>query len=180
VKVLRYPDHIKIYHRRELLIEYALPPVEAKNQKFYPPDRPQPRRQPKDRKNPTVEEEKILRSFSETLDTYLDFVLKERTGKQRHRFIRDLFRLQQKLSPDLFEKAVSRAFSYRVTDPDTVYRIAVLQMKEANYQVPFVTVDEAFRNRPSFVEGRFTDEADLTRYTTPTEAENGSGPFDDA
>ena len=67
-----------------------------------------------------------------------------------------------------------------MTDPDTIYRIAVLQMKEANYQVPFVTVDEAFKNRPSFVEGRFTDEADLTRYTTPTEAENGSGSIDDA
>jgi hypothetical protein len=180
VKVLRYPDHIKIYHRRELLIEYTLPPVEAKNKKFYPPDRPQPRRQPKDRKNPTGEEEKILRSFSEMLDTYLDFALKERPGKQRHRFIRDLFRLHQRLSPDLFEKAVARAFSYRVTDPDTVYRIAVLQMKEANYQVPFVTVDEAFKNRPSFMEGRFTDEADLTRYTTPIEVENGSGSIDDA
>ena len=99
MKVLRYPDHIKIYHRRELLIEYTLPPVEAKNKKFYPPDRPQPRRQPKDRKNPTGEEEKILRAFSETLDTYLDFALKERPGKQRHRFIRDLFRLHAKAFP---------------------------------------------------------------------------------
>jgi hypothetical protein len=180
VKVLRYPDHIKIYHRRELLIEYQLPAVDVKNKKFYPPDRPKPRHEPKDRKNPTGEEEKILRSFSETLDSYLNFVLKERTGRQRHQFVRDLFRLHQRLSPELFEKAVSRALSYRVADPDTVCRIAVLQMKEANYEVPFVPVDEKFRNRPSFLEGRFTDEVDLTRYTTPGEDENGSGPFEDA
>ena len=180
VKVLRYPDHIKIYHRRELLIEYELPPVEVKNKKFYPPDRPRPGHQPKDRKNPTGEEEKILRSFSETLDAYLNFALKERTGKQRHRFIRDLFRLSRRLAPALFEKAVSRALSYRVTDPDTVYRIAVLQMQEANYEVPSAPVDEDFRDRPSFLEGRFTDQADLTRYTTPEEADNGSGLFEDA
>ncbi len=46
VKVLRYPDHIKIYHQRDLLIEYELPPVKTKNQKIYPPDRPKPRREP--------------------------------------------------------------------------------------------------------------------------------------
>jgi hypothetical protein len=68
VKVLRYPDHIKIFHRRKLLIEYPLPPVQVKNQKFYPPDRPKPRHEPRDRKNRTGEEEKILRSMSETID----------------------------------------------------------------------------------------------------------------
>jgi hypothetical protein len=178
VKVLRYPDHIKIYHRRELLIEYKLPAVDVKNKKFYPPDRPKPRHEPKDRKNPTGEEEKILRGFSETLSAYLNFALKDRTGKYRHRFIRDLFRLSRRLSPELFEKAVSRALSYRVTDPDTVCRIAVLQMKEANYELPFVPIDEDFRNRPSFLEGRFTDEADLRRYSTPGEDEYGSGSFE--
>ena len=111
--MLRYPDHIKIYHRRELLIEYELPPVSVKNQKFYPPDKPKPRREPRDRKNRTGEEEKILRSMSETLDAYLNFALKEQPGGQKHRFIRKLFRLCRRLSPDLFEKAVSRAHSYR-------------------------------------------------------------------
>jgi hypothetical protein len=180
VKVLRYPDHIKIYHRRELLIEYELPPIEVKNKKFYPPDRPKPRHEPKDRKKPTVEEEKILRSLSETLDAYLSFAFKERSGRQRHRLVRDLFRLHQRLSPELFEKTVSRAHAYRVTDPDTIYRIAVLQMKEANYEVPSVPIDDDFVNRPSYLEGRFTDEVDLTRYSTPREDENGSGSSEDA
>jgi hypothetical protein len=180
VKVLRYPDHIKIYHKRDLLIEYELPPAEAKNQKFYPPDRPKPRREPNNRKNRTGEEEKILRSLSETVDAYLNLALKQQPVRQRNPFVLKLFRLSRRLSPGLFEKAVSRALSYRVTDPDTIYRIALLQMKEANYELPFVPVDEDFVNRPSYREGRFTDEADLTRYSTPKEDENGSGSPEDA
>lgn len=180
VKLLRYPDHLKIYHRRELLIEYPVPPVGVKNEKFYPPDRPKPKHQPKDRRHPTGEEEKILRSLSTTLDTYMDSVLKQHSGKQRHRFIRDLFRLHQRLSPQLFEKAVSRALAYRVTDPDAVYRIAVLQMKEAAYQAPEVTIDGDFKNRPSFQEGRFTDDVDFTLYTTGQQDENGSGSSENA
>ena len=180
VKVLRYPDHIKIYHRRELLIEYALAPVEVKNQKFYPPDRPKPKHEPRDRKNRTGEEENILRSMSETIDAYLNFALDKQPGGQKHRFVRNLFRLSRRLSPELFEKAVNRALSYRVTDPDTIYRIAVLQIKEANYELPLVPIDEDFVNRPSYLQGRFTDDADLTRYSSPQEDENGSATFEDA
>ena len=180
VKVLRYPDHLKMYYRRELLIEYPLPPVVVKNKKFYPLNRPKPRHEPKHRKHPTGEEEKTLRSFSKTLDAYLDFTFKQYTGKRRHRFIRELFRLHQRLSPQLFEKAVDRALAYRVTDSDTVYRIAFLQMKEATYELPSVPIDEDFKNRPSFLEGRFTDEADLTRYTTSQQDENGSRSSEDA
>ena len=151
-----------------------------KNKKFYPPDRPEPRHEPRDRKNRTGEEETILRSMSETIDAYLNFALDKQPGGQRHRFVRNLFRLSRRLSPELFEKAVTRALSYRVTNPDTIYRIAVLQIKEANYQLPFVPVDEEFVNRPSYLQGRFTDDADLTRYNSLEEDENGSGTFEDA
>lgn len=180
VKVLRYPDHIKVYHRRELLIEYVLPPFGVKNNKFYPPGRPRPRHEPRNRKNRTCDEEKILRSFSEKVDVYLNFALKEQAAKQKHHFIRHLYRLYQRLSAELFEKAVARALSYRITDPDTLYRIAVLQMKEANYHLPFVPVDGEFVHRPSFLEGRFTENADLKRYTTTQEDDNGSGTDEDA
>lgn len=179
VKLLRYPDHIKIFHQRELLIEYTLPCIEVKNKKFYPPDRPKPRHEPNNRKKRTDEEEKILRSLSATLDAYLNFALDKQPAGQRPRFVRNLFRLSRRLSPQLFEKAVKRALSYRVTEPDTIYRIAVLQMKEANYELPFVPVDDDFVNRPTYLEGRFTDDADLTRYSSPQEDENGSGTFED-
>jgi len=180
VKLLRYPDRIGIYYQRRLLIEYELAPLEVKNQKFFPPGQPQPRHEPKDRKNPTGDEEKILRRFSEKLDAYLNFALKEQTGKQKHRFVRHLYRLYQRMSADLFEKAVARALSYRITDPDTIYRIAVLQMKESNYHVPRVHIDGEFVNRPSFLEGRFTDDVDLSHYTNIDEDENGTGTDEDA
>jgi len=180
VKVLRYPDHIKVYHRRQVLIEYELPPLGVKNKKFYPPGRPRPRHEPKDRKNPTGDEEKILRGFSEKADAYLNFALKDQAGKQKHHFVRHLYRLYQRLSAELFEKTVARALSYRITDPDTMYRIALLQMKEANYHVPLVHIDEEFVNRPSFLEGRFSENPDLKRFTTTEEDENGSGTDEDA
>jgi transposase len=180
VKVLRYPDHIKVYHRRELLIEYELPPFGVKNKKFYPPGRPRPRHEPRDRKNRTGDEEKILRGFSEKVDAYLSFALKEQAGTQKHHFVRHLYRLYQRLSAELFEKAVTRALSYRITDPDTIYRIALLQMKEANYHLPFVHINGEFVHRPSFLEGRFTENADLKRYTTTEEDDNGSGTDEDA
>ncbi len=180
VKVLQYPDQIKIYHQRELLIEYGLASFEVKNEKFYPPDRPRPKHEPKNRKNPTDNEEIILRNSSETTDAYLTFSFTQLFGKQKHRFVRDLFRLSQRMSADLFEKAVSRALSYRVTDPDTLYRIAVLMLKEANYHSPLVPIDEEFTSRPSFLEGRFTDDVDLTIYTDIGEDEDGSGTDQDA
>ena len=180
VKVLQYPDRIKIYHQRELLIEYDLASFEVKNKKFYPPDRPQPRYEPKNRKNPTDDEEKILRHVSETTDAYLTFSFRQLSGKQKHRFVRSLFQLSRRMSAELFEKAVSRALSYRITDPDTLYRIAVLMLKEAHYQSPLVYFDEAFTNRPSFLEGRFTDKVDLTLYTDMGEDEDGSGTDQDA
>ncbi|RPI70869.1 MAG: helix-turn-helix domain-containing protein [Desulfobacteraceae bacterium] len=178
VKVLQYPDRIRIYHQREMLIEYPLASFEVKNQKFFPPDRPHPRHEPKDRKNPTDNEEKILRGFSGSLDAYLNFALK--AVKQKHNFIRQLYRLSQKMSAGLFEKAVARALSYRITDPDTIYRIAVLQMKEDNYQAPRAYIDAEFINRPAFQEGRFTDDVDLSIYTHIGEDENGSGTDEDA
>jgi transposase len=180
VKVLRYPDHIKVYHRRELLIEYVLPPFGVKNNKFYPPGRPRPRHEPRDRKNRTGDEEKILRGFSEKVDAYLSFALREQAGTQKHHFIRHLYRLYQRLSAELFEKAVTRALSYRITDPDTLYRIALLQMKEANYHLPFVHINGEFVHRPSFLEGRFTEKADLKRYTTTEEDDHGSGTDEEA
>lgn len=174
VKVLHFADHIQIYHQRQLLVEYGLPPWNVTNQKFSPPGHPQPRHQPKDRKNPTTDEEKTLRSIK-TLDTYLHFALKEKGGQQKHRFIRVLYGLYQKMSAPLFEKAIERALTYRISDPVTIERIALLQIKQAQYPMPSVAIDQEFTSRPSFLEGRFTDEVDWSVYSKIGEEEDGSG-----
>jgi len=172
VRVLEYSNCLKIYHKRKLLIEYDLPPYGVKNELFSPEGQPEPQRQPKHRKKPTAGEEKKLRSSAEEVDEYLSFVLKQ-NGIQKHRFIRRLYGLYQKIALPLFIKTVKRALKYRITDIQTLERIAILQLKEGNYEVPFVETNEEFRNRESYLEGCFTDEVDLSGYDKMMENNDG-------
>ena len=165
VKVLQYPDHIKIYHQRKLLIEYKLAPEDIKNEKFYPPGQPKPKHQPWSRKKPTAVEEKKLRSASQIINDYLNFVLENRVGKRKHHFIRKLYGLYRKMSADLFDKTIQRALTFRIDEFETIERIAALQMKEAHYQMPSIRIDEQFKNRQSYIDGRFSDDVDLSVYT---------------
>jgi hypothetical protein len=144
----------------------------VKNEKFYPPGRPRSQGTSRDnRKNRTGDEEKILRRLSETSRRLLEFCPQQTAdGKAKTPlYPPPLPTIPKTLAAAAVRKgSKARALSYRVTDPDTLYRIAVLQMKEANYQLPFVPVDGEFVNRPSYLEGRFTDDADLNRYTNHT------------
>jgi len=162
-KVLEYADRIRIYHRRSMLTQYDLPPDNVKNKRFYPPG-PRPEYRPAQRSKPTFEEEKKLRLVSETVDAWLNFSLKHRNGRRKHHFIRRLYGLYRKISPVLFDKTIRRAFAYRIDDVETVERIAALQIRESDYSLPQVDIDEGYKNRPSYIEGRFTDEADLSVY----------------
>ncbi len=172
VSVLEYSNYLKIYHKRKLLWEYDLPPDGVKNQRFSPRGQPAPQHQPNNRKKPTAEEEKRLRSISGEISAYLNFVLKEK-GITRHRFIRRLSALQQKITPPLFIKTIKRALKYRVTDIETLERIAILQMNEGNYTLPFVETDEEFRTRESYLEGYATNEVDLSGYDELMEDNDG-------
>jgi hypothetical protein len=133
---------------------------------------PKPQYQPKDRKKPTEGEEKKLRSLSEEVEAYLSFVLKQK-GIQKHRFIRRLYSLCQKVTLPLFIKTVKRALKYHITDIQTLERIAILQLKEGNYELPFVETNEDFQDRASYLEGRLTDEVDLSGYDNMMEDEDG-------
>jgi hypothetical protein len=171
VTVLQYADCIKIYLARKLLAEYHLPPSEVKNKQFSPKGIPSPTYNPKDRRNPTTQEEKKLRSLAEQVDTYLNFVLVPK-GRQKHRIIRQLFGLYQNVTLPLFIKTIERALKYRIQDPKTVERIAALQISEADYQIPHVDIDEEFQNRQTYLEGRLSDEADLSVYEKMLEDDN--------
>ena len=172
VTLLQYSECLKIYHKRKLLIEYPLPADGVKNELFSPPGQPKPRYQPNDRRKPTEGEEKKLRGLAEEVDAYLSFVLSQK-GIQKHRFIRRLYALHQKLALPLFMKTVQRALKYRITDIQTLERIAILQLKEGNYELPHVEPNEEFRNRESYLEGRFSDEVDLGEYDEKMEDEDG-------
>jgi transposase len=171
VTLLQYSDRLKIYWARECLAEYPLPVDGVRNKKFSPPDLPAPRYQPKNRKHPTDEEEKRLRALAPEVSSYLDFAL-EIKGLQRHAFLRRLLALSQKMTAELFIKSVQRARQYRITNLETVERIAWLYFKEATGELPLAEVDEAFREREAYLEGSLTDQPDLSIYQDPPEPDH--------
>lgn len=163
VKVLGYSDRLKIYQAGECLVEYRLPADGVKNQRFSPEGQPQPRYMPKARSKPTQQEELRLRSMGEKVSAYLDFALKPK-GIERHGFVRKLFALSQKVTPALFIQSIERTHKYRITSMETIERIAVLCMGQGEAELPFVEVDEGFRERQAYQEGHLTDQPDLSAY----------------
>ncbi|MBT8369687.1 MAG: helix-turn-helix domain-containing protein [Deltaproteobacteria bacterium] len=163
VTVLEYSDRLKIYCKRVLLAEYELPEQGVKNKKFSPPGKPQPKHQPAYRKKPTAEEEKRLSAVDPVVEAYLNQTLKA-MGAKKHRFVRRLYGLYQKLAQPLFIKTIQRAFQYRITQIETLERIAFLLLQEGQYQLPSASVDQDLQHRASYQEGRFSSEVDFSVY----------------
>lgn len=163
IRVLEYCDRLKLYRRGDLLAEYTLPADEVRNERFSPEGFPKPPHQPKNRKEPTLEEEKRLKAMGEVVGTYLDFALKPK-GKERHHFLRELFRLAKQMTPALFLKTLERALKYRITGIETLRRIALMQMSEGVEMLPSAEVDENFKERDAYVEGNLSDVPDFSTY----------------
>jgi hypothetical protein len=172
VRVLEYADHLKIYRARDLLAEYKLPAQGVKNVRFSPPGLPRPPHQPKNRKRPTVEEEKRLRAMGEVVSRYLDFALHQR-GSERHRFLRQLFRLSEEMTAALFLKTLERALKYGIDEIETLRRIALLEMGEGLALLPRAEVDESFQAREAYLEGRLSELPDFSSYDALLEDDNG-------
>jgi transposase len=163
VKILEYGDQLKIYFRRELLVEYPLPPDGVKNQLFSPAGQPPPPHRPKNRRQPTQEEEKRLRALGPPLGAYLDWGLKDK-GLKRHNFLRKLFLLSRKMTAELFVKTIERAHKYRITEIDIIERIALLHLSQGMDLLPWAEVDDSFRQRPAYQDGALTEAPDLSIY----------------
>jgi len=163
VKVLQFSDHLEIYHNRKKLADYELPPDGVKNKQISPTHGPTPSHRPHNRKKPTAKQELILRSAAPEVNQYLDFVLVMQ-GKARHIFVRRLYGLYKKTALTLFVKSVKRALTYRIKDIEVIENIIRLLLRDSNYEMPLPEIDDTFKNRPAYLEGRFTDEADLSVY----------------
>lgn len=163
VTILEYSDKLKIYLARQCLAEYPLPPDGVKNKKFAPPGQPKPRHNPNNRRKPTQQEEKRLRALAPTVNDYLDFALKPK-GRQRHHFLRRLFALSRQMTPALFLKTIERALRYRIDSLDTLRAIARLYLCESDTILPEADIDESFRERHSYLEGRLTEPPDFSLY----------------
>jgi len=163
VKVLEYADRLKIYQDRQYLIEYPLPADGVKNTLQSPPGQPAPRHFPHDRRRPTQQEEQRLRAMAESVSAYLDFALKPK-GIQRHGFLRKLYALSGKMTDAVFIAAIERAHKYRITEIAVIERIAALNITQGAPSLPFAEVDEDFRGRDTYRQGRLTDAPDLSIY----------------
>jgi transposase len=173
VKLLEYSDRLKIFLNRKCVAEYPLPADGVKNQRFSPEGMPLPRYQPRHRKRPTDEEQKRLRAVAPAVAAYLDFVLEQEDGMQRHRFIRELFALTNRMPGSVFIPAVERALRYRIVSIETIERIALLYMTQETRVLPCADVDEGFRQREAYLEGRLTDAPDFSLYDKMLEEDDG-------
>lgn len=170
VNVLEYADHLKIYHARELLGRYPLPPDDVKNEMIPPQGAHLPSHKPKYRKKPTAREEKILRSLTKTVDEYLNFAV-PKSGQPKHRFIRALFALYRKTAPSVFIQTVERACKYRITDIKVIENITALLLSSCSLDITAPEIDQDFQKRDAYIEGCFADEADLSIYDREEENE---------
>ena len=109
--------------------------------------------------------------MDKTIDDYLEFAA-AKSGKPKHRFIRELFGLYQKIARPVFIQAVGRALKYRITDIGTIENIVILKLKNGDVNMPPPDIDPDFQNRDAYIEGCYADEADLSIYDE-MEDENG-------
>jgi transposase len=172
VKVFEYADRVKIYQRGQCVAEYALPADGVRNHVFSPEGMPQPARQPKNRKQPAQEEEKRLRAMSTTVDGYLNFAL--HAGVQPQRFLRELFALSRRMTAAVFIETIARALHYRITDLETLRRMARLSISQQEFQLSGVEVDESFRQREAYQQGHLTDAPDFGLYDQMLDDEEGN------
>jgi len=162
VKVFEYADRVKIYQHSQCVAEYAIAADGIRNHVFSPAGMPRPARQPNNRKQPAQEEEKRLRAMSATVDGYLNFAL--HAGVQPQRFLRELFALSCRVTAAVFIETIERALRYRISDIETLRRIARLSISQQEFQLSGVEVDESFRQREAYQQGHLTDAPDLGLY----------------
>ena len=72
--------------------------------------------------------------------------------------------MSRQLTENVFLEAVRRALHYRITDLAVVERIAWLCTTQGQPWIPDVEVDDNYRQRPAYLEGRITDAPDLSIY----------------
>lgn len=172
VNVFEYADRVKIYQRGQCVAEYALPADGVRNHVFSPEGMPKPARQPKNRKQPAQEEEKRLRAMSASVDGYLNFAL--HAGVPPQRFLRELFALSGRVTAAVFIETIERALRYRITDTETLRRIARLSISQQEFQLCGVEVDESFRQREAYQQGRLTDAPDFGLYDQMLDGQEGN------
>lgn len=163
VNLLEYADQLKIYRGREFITEYPVPGAGVRNERFSPEGTPGPRHQPKNRKRPAGEEERLLRELDPLICHYLDQALPS-AGVKRHHFLRRLLSLSRRMTRELFLQSVERAQKFGVTEVNSIERIAQLLLGKTDVSLVEMDLEDGYRERTSYREGEVTDLPDLKGY----------------
>ena len=163
VKVVEYAQELKLYIAHTCVAQYPLPADGVHNETFSPQGEPKPHHKPKNQKRPTQQEEQRLRAIDERVGAYMDFALPP-SGIKRHGFVRKLYALSRRITAELFVASIARAHTYRILDMKTIERIVALNLAHGPDALPHVEVDERFRERSAYLEGRLTESPDLSIY----------------
>ena len=163
VGLLQYPREIKIFpHGLSSLcgtLCYPLPAYGTKNQRFAPDGAVLNPYVPRQFKQNSQEEEKLLRAIDPLCCEYLDFIKTSGDIHQKNRFIRDLYNLSRKMSKELLLATLSRALRYKVSSLEALQRMS-RQLLRTGYPDPGDTtaLTQDYEQRETFQAGRFSRE----------------------
>lgn len=179
VKILQYPNRIRIYRNRELLIEYPLPAYGVKHKRFKPPGVTEVASPSLKASASDIEEEK-LRKIAPEVATYLEFAATKALRGQKPRWIRELYRLHTRMADTLFIQTLIRATTYRVTDLQAIERIAVFLLRDDLFDVGLPESTAKFQSRDLYREGRLSADPDFSIYQKLLEVDDEPGAVTDA
>jgi len=74
----------------------------------------------------------------------------------------------------LFIQTIAPARRYRITDIETLRRIARWSISQQEFQLSGVEVDESFRQREAYQQGHLTDAPDLGLYDQMLDDQEGN------
>jgi len=140
-------------------VEYRLPPWKTVNQKYFPEGFTKPKHQPNNRKMKSDNEEKYISNLAPVCAEYVNFVFSKKCVlKQKHRFIRDLYRLLKKMSKELCVSILSHALAFHVVEINSIKKIVHQILQDNQYELLSFPDVSDFEKRQSYLDGRFSKE----------------------
>ena len=87
--------------------------------------------------------------------------------------MRRLYRLSKKVAHPIFSSALQRSLKYEIVKLESIEQICILLLRSNGYQLPLPLLDETFKNRPNFIDGEFSEDADLNQYDLLLDKKDG-------
>jgi transposase len=184
LKILVYDSEIVICTslKNDTQLKYQLPARNVHNMRFAPEGQKPPLRQPNNQKKGCQEEMLRLKRKGSPMTEYLDFIFSSKVKlRQKPLFVRNLYQLSKKMTPELLDKAIYRALQYQVVTIDALERIAGLFLSESllsskEYPAPNPGFD--FQTRKAFIDGRISHEVDGQEYLKLYETEEDDDEYE--